>query len=131
MNAIYFCCISKKTKMKKSYLALAAIFTISLTFAFAGSNGPKSETPPVQLVDLSGVVIDFETGEALTGVEVYIEDLDQKVYTDFDGRFTFENVKEGEYDIVASYISYDKSLIENFETNTISNEVDIKLQPAK
>ncbi len=60
------------------------------------------ETHPMHLkvhllkwLSLSGTVFDFQSGEALTGVEVSIEGTDIKVYTDFDGNFEIDNVKPG------------------------------------
>ena len=67
------------------------------------------------------------TGEALTGVEISIDGLDKKVYSDFDGNFTISNLAPGEYDIVASYISYKKSLVEDFKAD-VSKQIQIKLQ---
>jgi hypothetical protein len=115
--------------MKKVFLAI--IFVAFLGFVYADNEGNISSAPesaPVAMVSLSGTVFDFESGEALTGVEVSIEGTDIKVYTDFDGKFEIDNVKPGNYNIIASYISYDKSLVENFNANDINNQVDIKLQ---
>jgi len=81
-------------------------------------------------VVLSGQVIDLVSGEYLTGVEVEIEGHDQKVYTDFDGNFEFSNLKPGEYNIIASYISYNKSYVENINLRT-NEALSIKLQASR
>ncbi|MCD4697768.1 MAG: carboxypeptidase-like regulatory domain-containing protein [Bacteroidales bacterium] len=110
---------------------LSIMFVALLGFVYADNDGTGSgEAPatPVQTISLSGKVIDFETGEALTGVEVILEGIAIKAYTDFDGNFKIEGVKPGNYNIIASYISYDKSLIENFKADIENTEVDIKLQ---
>ena len=110
------------------------MFVALIGFVFAGNEGTNSgEAPatPVQTISLTGKVIDFNSGEALTGVEIKIEGTDIKTYTDFDGNFKIEEVKPGNYNIIASYISYDKSLIENFKADIENNEVDIKLQSLK
>jgi uncharacterized protein YvpB len=60
-------------------------------------------------VKVSGKVIDQVTGEVLTGVSVQVEGTNHKTYSDFDGNFTFEGLKPGEYNITASYISYEKT----------------------
>ena len=104
--------------MKKSILTLS--FLAAVIFAFAGDTG-KSEnknksTETVSAnaaVSISGKVIDFTSGEALAGVEVAIEGLAKKVHTDFDGNFKIENIKPGTYNLIASFISYNKSFIEN------------------
>lgn len=101
-----------------------------LGFAYAENDNSKdsnSNANAATTISVTGKVVDFSTGEALTGVEVTLEGTDQKVYSDFDGNFKFENINQGEYNVVASYISYKNSLIENLDTNK-NNEVSIKLK---
>lgn len=115
--------------MKNIILSLAFISLIG--FANAANEGKDAEAPAiatVTTVSLNGKVIDFNSGEALTGVEVCIEGTSIKAYTDFDGNFEISNVKPGKYNLIASYISYNKSLIENFKVEEVKNTVDIKLQ---
>ena len=78
-------------------------------------------------VALSGTVFDSTSGELLVGVEVKIEGTDAKTYTDFDGNFTFNNMKPGEYKLIANYISYKKS-VETLQLNGKENQVKIKLE---
>ena len=115
--------------MKKTFLSI--IFVALLGFVYAGNDNNTAKAPesaPIEMVSLSGTVIDFQSGETLTGVEVSIEGTELKAYTDFDGNFKIDNVKPGSYNIIASYISYDKSLVENFTANKDQKEVNIKLQ---
>ena len=51
-----------------------------------------------------------------------------KTYTDFDGKFSFRNLKPGEYNIVASYISYEKNTIELPIEDKENNLISIKLE---
>lgn len=98
--------------------------------AFAGNDKNKDTniaSEAATTVSVSGNVADLITGESLTGVEISIEGTDIKAYSDFDGNFTFNNLNPGEYSIIASYISYKKSLIENLKVDG-SQKVDIKLQ---
>lgn len=113
--------------MKKIFLTFLLIATIG--FSFAGNDKTKTanNTPAVeQSINLTGIVIDLSTGEALTGVEINLEGTEIKVYSDFDGNFEINDVKPGEYNIIASFISYQNSLIENFDVDG-KNSVDIKL----
>ncbi|MCF8368368.1 MAG: carboxypeptidase-like regulatory domain-containing protein [Bacteroidales bacterium] len=116
--------------MKKAILLI--IFAAFIGFVFAGNEGTKkteaSESAPVVAVSLSGTVMDFDSGEALTGVELTIEGTDIKTYTDFDGNFEFSELKPGNYNVIASYISYEKSLVENYTAEKPENKIDIKLQ---
>ena len=99
-------------------------------FAIAENEGikdTKSTNSSAKTISISGTVLDMNTGEALTGVEVAIDGTDIKVYSDFDGNFTIGELSPGEYDIVASFISYKKSLVEDFNADG-SKQVNIKLQ---
>ena len=101
--------------MKIRAFTLAVALLVGIT-AFSGNDddsdksSKNSETTMVQ-----GAVTDRSTGESLAGAEIQITDSRQKTYTDFDGNFSFEHLQPGTYDIIVSYISYDKSLIEDIE----------------
>ncbi|MEN6452986.1 MAG: carboxypeptidase-like regulatory domain-containing protein, partial [Prolixibacteraceae bacterium] len=51
-------------------------------------------------------------------------------YTDFDGKYSFENVKPGTYALTASYISYEESTVENLKLSKNTNQVNIRLKDA-
>ena len=115
--------------MKKTIITL--ILTAIIGFAFADNDGTKNSAPaeaPLLSVTLTGNIVDLASGEALVGVEVKIDGTDIKTYTDFDGNFEIPDVKPGKYSLIASYISYNKSLVENLECDKAENEVNIKLQ---
>ena len=107
---------------------LALILTVAVS---AKENETKnaSTTDNAASVVLVGSISDANSGESLVGVEVKIEGTDLKTYTDFDGNFTFNNVKPGEYKVVANYISY-KPVAETLEASTKNNELKLKLQPS-
>ncbi len=114
--------------MKKLFLSLIIIALLGT--AYAGNDNAKENKTAAKAtsgITLSGKIIDFSTGEALTGVEVKIKGSNVSTYSDLDGKFSFENLKPGEYDIIASFISYKKSLIENYNAESDSN-IEIKLQ---
>lgn len=110
--------------MKRTILSL--VFISIIAFSFAGNDKTK-ETPAPAKVTVTGSVVDMKTGEALTGVEIMVEGTETKVYSDFDGNFTISNVKPGDYNIVASFISYKKSLVEDFSADG-KKSIDIQLQ---
>jgi hypothetical protein len=64
---------------------------------------------------------------ALTGVKVAIEGSDLKAYTDFDGVFRFENVKPGEYDVTATFVSYNRNEVQKFNPARDGNHLEIKM----
>lgn len=85
----------------------------------------KSEGQATMVVN--GVIADEQSGEPLAGVEVKLEGTDRKVYTDFDGHFSFDGLKPGQYKVVTRYISYEQAAKElNVAGST--GELKIKLQ---
>ncbi len=115
--------------MKKSILLLV-LFVASLSFAQAG-NPVKSEKAVDSQIVLKGKVIDKKTGEALVGAVINVGNADYKAYTDLDGNFEIKNVKEGNYNIVVSYISYTDSFIEQTLVKSNANSLEIELVEEK
>jgi len=123
--------------MKKSLLTLLFASIVAVSFAINNGNSAgkskaseTSASAPAANVSISGKVIDLNSGEALAGVEIAIEGSTKKVHTDLDGNFTVENLKPGAYNVIASYISYNKSFIEKLEVGKPNQSLDIKLQSA-
>ncbi len=123
--------------MKKVLLTLSLISVVALSFAANNdkvANKDKStvatSSSTASSVSISGRVIDLNSGEALAGVEVAIEGQSKKAHTDLDGNFKIDNLKPGEYNVIASYISYNKSFIEKLEVVKSNQSLDIKLQSA-
>ena len=48
--------------------------------------------------------ITLEDGMPLSGATVYIKSLDKGTVTDFDGKYTIDDVTAGTYDISFSYV---------------------------
>jgi hypothetical protein len=123
--------------MKKSLLTLLFISFVVVSFganttrnANKGKSTEVTVSNPIAAVSISGKVIDLNSGEALAGVEVSIEGTSKKVHTDLDGNFKIENLQPGEYNVIASYISYNKSLIEKLDVGSSTQSLNIKLQTA-
>lgn len=88
---------------------------ISIVNTFAITEKPGE--PAVANTCISGVIVDQNTGEALTGVEVKLNGTDTKTYTDFDGKFVFNEVKPGNYSVEAKIISYEP-IVRSVNVNT-------------
>jgi hypothetical protein len=112
-------------------------FTFLLTIAFsitlmAGQGPTNANAAAAPSAELSGMVIDKLSGEALGGVEISIDGTDQQYYTDFDGKFEIKDLKPGMYNLIISYISYEKSLIEKIEVSPDKKgELNIRLISTK
>ncbi|MBN1926724.1 MAG: carboxypeptidase-like regulatory domain-containing protein [Prolixibacteraceae bacterium] len=119
--------------MKKILLTILATALFLASYAKENNEGKNSEAEKeaVQVIDFKGSIIDHVSSEALVGVEVQIEGTDIKAYTDFDGNFTFENLKPGKYNIIATYISYEKNTLENVEITRAADNLKIELEASK
>ncbi|MCX6169638.1 MAG: TonB-dependent receptor [Ignavibacteriales bacterium] len=82
--------------MSKSYKLI--LILLSLLFAH--------QQIMAQGFKITGTVTDGATGEKLIGASVFIADQNIGGVTNLDGFYTIENVKEGTYQVTASYIGY-------------------------
>ncbi len=98
----------------KITLILTSLF-LSIQLSAYAFSGPGKTPAVAATVELAGTVLDKSSGEVLGGVEVSVIGTDIHSYTDFDGKFSIHGLAPGTYDIVVSYISYEKSLIEKIE----------------
>lgn len=112
--------------MKQIFISILLLFSL-ITVAANKEENKTIDTRGEATMVLSGIVSDEISGESLVGVEVKIEGTDLKTYTDFDGNFSFKNVKPGEYKLTTNYISYEKKS-EILKVNSTEKEIMIKLQ---
>jgi hypothetical protein len=111
--------------MKTRILILAvALMTTLSTFAEKKENKSTKTTPSCPStaqvetsIVVSGTIVDGETGETLTGVEVTLEGCEQKTYTDFEGKFSFEGLTPGNYKVITNFISYNKGTTSVIKVN--------------
>ena len=100
-------------------LSVILILMVGMTNLAVAGNNDKDDKPAEAAVEanssIAGTIVDNETGETLTGVEVKLKGTDMKTYTDFDGKFVFDHVNPGQYAVEANIISY-----RNVETPSIS-----------
>jgi hypothetical protein len=126
MTAVFLHCHNGLKIKKMKQILFILLFVCGAFIANATNDDEKvNNSDNTATLVLTGSVADEISGESLVGVEVKIEGTDQKTYTDFDGNFVFRNVKPGEYNIVANYISYQKCVE---KLNVSSNEKDVKIK---
>lgn len=112
--------------MKKLFFITLCIIGITSFSVFADGDKPADNA---SMASLSGKVMDLSSGETLVGVAIELEGAKVKTYTDFDGNFQFKDLKPGTYNVVASFISYKNSLVENITVEAGETEqIDIGLQ---
>lgn len=118
--------------MNNMKLISSLILFLGLSAVIIAAENPKGNNVPVANAALNGYVIDRLSGEALGGVEITIEGTEQRIYTDFDGRFEISGLLPGAYNIIVSYISYEKSLLEQVDVKAGGeNTLDIRLVSTK
>ncbi len=83
------------------YSLFGVVFTCSTLMAQTGT--------------IRGTVIDDATGEELIGATAVIVNTQQGVATDIDGKFTFDKLAPGSYNLQFSYVSYSNQTVENIE----------------
>ena len=115
--------------MKKYFIVLISLLVTLSVFADNNDSKKKKENNSTEIIGLSGIVMDSESGELLAGVEVTLDEIDVKTYTDLDGRFNFEGIKPGEYNLSANYISYDNRSVK-FKVKPTKNHLKIGLETA-
>ena len=59
-------------------------------------------------VSIVGTVTDSNTGEPIPGANIFIQQLERGAVTDFDGNYVIENVASGTYNVVATFVGYQR-----------------------
>ena len=78
--------------------------------------------------NLSGIVVEEDSGEPLTGALIKINGIEKEYYTDFDGRFSIEALIPGNYDIEISYISFESTTLEKIHLDRQNNGLFVGLR---
>lgn len=92
---------------------LTSLLTIGLFLSINASDGDKKARE--KKCAFQGQVFDKSNAEALSGASITIVELEETVYADFEGAFSFDDIPAGNYTVVVSYVSYDTKVMENFE----------------
>jgi len=58
--------------------------------------------------EISGVVVDAATGEALSGIEIKLEENGESAETNEEGEFTLENLEPGSYTLIVEQEGYEE-----------------------
>ncbi len=97
-----------------------------LIFVFLLSIAPVALM--AQTGSVEGVITDAGTGETLIGATAMLQGTTTGTITDFDGNFILRNITAGDYNLVISYISYEKQVVRiSIKPNeTLSLQVQMK-----
>lgn len=114
--------------MKKLFLSILMIGCVVFTYAGKKENKKENTAGNSELTTISGQVLDQRTNETLVGVKIALKGTDKVAYTDFDGKYSFKNVRPGTYELTASYISYEKSTVQDLKLDKNMNQVNILMK---
>jgi CarboxypepD_reg-like domain/TonB dependent receptor/TonB-dependent Receptor Plug Domain len=80
---------------------------------------------------ITGMVTDVITGEILPGATVFLESTRYLTVTDLQGHYALKNVSKGRYEVIVSYIGYERSeeISITLESGTANKIVDFRLRP--
>ncbi len=112
--------------MKKGIFLI--VLSLVLSIFVQAAEVEKVNIPPVATMSINGVIADEDTDETLAGVMVSIEGTDYKTLTDLDGKFTFDGLEAGDYDLKLTYISYKEIKVENVNAIDHKKNLNFKLK---
>src|SRR5665647_519280 len=77
---------------------------------------------------LQGIVTDADNGESVIGCNVIIQGTSLGTITGMDGEFAFKNIPNGTYNVIFSFISYEKQIqkITISKGSAVINNVKLK-----
>lgn len=114
-------------------MKLVLLLLVSLSFSFAQlfANNPTDKTDKKSTTHLTGIVVDAESGEPVTGAKVELTCSSNKLtaYSDFDGVFSFEALEEEDWNLLVSFVSYKTTNVESVKISEKSQNLIISLQP--
>ncbi len=82
-------------------VTILLVVLMSVNLVFAGTTGK-----------VKGHIYDEQTGEALIGVNVWLDGTSLGAATDVEGFYIILNIPPGKYNLKASYISYTTEIVE-------------------
>lgn len=78
---------------------------------------------------IKGIVTDTDNGESLVGCNIILQGTNIGTVTNLDGNYELKNVSPGTYNIVFSYISYEKYIQKIVVEKNSTLTINAKLQP--
>jgi TonB-dependent receptor len=79
---------------------------------------------------IKGTITDSKTNETLIGATILIQGTSQGTASDFDGNFILKNINPGSYNLVVSFISYQKKMVRAEVIKGLETVINIALEPA-
>lgn len=93
----------------RSYVSACSIFSFLSFFLVPGATKAQLDPPPLINSTLHGTILDAKTKEPLIGVSVQIKGTTHAASTDARGRFNFVTGQKFPYNLILSYVGYEKT----------------------
>jgi hypothetical protein len=110
-----------------TFIAIICFITLNIS-SFASKKEPKTSGPATQS-SISGVVLDKDSNEKLTGVTIQLTTSDQKIYSNSKGEFTLDVIEPGTYKVKVNCISYKDKEVTIKVSKSQNEKVSILLNP--
>jgi len=107
--------------MNSKTILILATFVLFSVSAFANIEENSEEN--IEMVQLTGSVLDDKNKEALAGATIYVDG--KKYYSNLDGDFSISDMKPGKYQIKVEFISY-KPVVMEIDVNK-NEKININL----
>jgi len=78
---------------------------------------------------IKGVVTDADNGESVIGCNILLQGTTIGTVTDFDGNYEIKNISAGTYNLIFSFISYEKYIEKIVIDKNTTLTINVKLQP--
>ncbi len=99
------------------------VLLLSLGIALAAAQGQKGK--------LSGRVTDKRTDEELIGANVFLEGTSMGTTTDIEGHYTILNIPPGTYNVICSYVGFNRLTMQDVEINIDrTTDLDFRMEDA-
>ncbi len=99
---------------------------MSVNFSYKSIRpGAHVEMP---LLTYRDIVVEESTGEPLIGALIKIKGLEKEYYTDFEGRFSINELIPGRYDIEVSFISFESTELTEIQLDHQKNDLFVGLR---
>lgn len=108
---------------------LLSLIAIGAFIGFVSASA-TAQTGPVKTGRIAGKIIDASNGDPLIGCNVILAGTKYGASSDLNGNFFVNNIPEGVYSVVFSYISYNKKTVNNVTvTAGLTYNLQISLEP--
>ncbi len=97
------------------YLFSILFILVSINFGFSQGS-------------ISGEIIDFKSGLTLANANLWVKELKLGTSSDYEGKFVFNNISEGAYNIKITFIGYSDTIVLVQVLNNKINNIDILLK---